>query len=86
MSSSCGASRAATAVFGGWSAESARAMLLLPGVGEEVTARELTVRTSAAQMLWFAGLAVSGWLWASRLRLAGLAPAAAGLAALWALD
>lgn len=77
---------AVTAIFGGWSEGSAQAMLLLPGVAEDVTAGQLTVRTSIAQMLWFAGLAVSGWLYASRWLLAGLAPAAAGLAALWALS
>jgi hypothetical protein len=70
-------------VFGGWSQDESTALLLLPGVSEAVTAIEL--RTSAAQLLWFAGAAVSGWLCADRLRLAGLAPAAAGLVALWAL-
>jgi len=75
-----------TAMLGGWSPDGGDAMLLLPSVGEGVTAPQLTVRTSGAQILWFAGVAVSGWLVASRfparLRLARLAPAAAGLAAL----
>ena len=79
-----------TSVLGEWSGESGSAMLLLPGVADDVTARELTLRTSAGQMLWFAGLAASGWLLASRFparfRLARLAPAAIGLAALAALS
>jgi hypothetical protein len=79
-----------TMVLGGWSPGSGWAMLLLPGVDEAVTARQLTVRTSTAQTLWFIGLAASGWLWASRwparFRLARLAPAAAGLAALVVLS
>jgi hypothetical protein len=74
-----------TSVFGGWSAASADALLLLPGVAEDAATDQLTVRISVAQMVWFAGLAVSGWLCASRYRLAGLAPAAAGLVGLWAL-
>lgn len=74
-----------TSVFGGWSAASADALLLLPGVAEDAATDQLTVKISVAQMVWFAGLAVSGWLCASRSRLAGLAPAAAGLIGLWAL-
>jgi hypothetical protein len=74
-----------TSLFGGWSAASADVLLLLPGVAEDAAADQLTVTISVAQMLWFAGLAVSGWLCASRPRLAGLAPAAAGLIGLWAL-
>jgi hypothetical protein len=74
---------AVSTVLGGWSAGNATALLMLPGVAEDGT--ELPLRISAAQLLWFAGLAVSGWLLASRFALAGLAPAAAGLAALWAL-
>lgn len=74
-----------TSVFGGWSAASGDALLLLPGVAEDATADQLTVRISVAQTLWFAGVAVSGWLCASRPRLAALAPAAAGLIGLWAL-
>jgi len=76
-------------LFGGWSPDGAAAMLLLPSVAEGVAASQLTVRVSTAQMLWFAGLAVTGWLVASRFParfgLARLAPAAAGLAALAAL-
>jgi len=84
------ASLVVTMVLGGWSPKGADAMLLLPGVGEDVTVRQLTTRISIGQMLWFAGLAVSGWLcasrWPARLRLAGLAPAAAGLVTLVALN
>jgi len=77
---------AVTSVFGGWSPGDGRVMLILPGLGEDVTVADLTVRRSLGQLLWFAGLAVSGWLWASGRRLAGLAPAAAGAAALAALS
>ncbi|HYH90339.1 MAG TPA: hypothetical protein VEX67_13980 [Solirubrobacteraceae bacterium] len=84
------ATLAVTFVAGGWSGGSADAMLLFPAVGEDVTPRQLTVRISAGQILWFAGLAVSGWLLASRFparfRLTRLVPAAAGLAALAALN
>jgi hypothetical protein len=79
-----------TMVLGGWSPGSSWAMLLVPAVDETVTARRLTVETSVAQMLWFAGVAASGWLWASRpparFRAASLAPVAAGLVALVALS
>lgn len=54
-------------------------------MAEEVTTADLTVRISVAQLLWFAGLAISGWLLAGRIRAAALIPAAVGLAALWAV-
>jgi hypothetical protein len=77
---------AVTMVLGGWSPGAGWALLLLPGLDEAVTARHLTAETSVAQALWFTGLAMSGWLWASRsparFRLVGVAPAAAGVAAL----
>jgi hypothetical protein len=77
------------ATFGGWSAGDGAALLLLPGVAEDAAPEGITAGVSAGQALWFAGLAVSGWLLASRrplrLRLAALAPAAAGLAAVLAL-
>lgn len=75
-----------TATVGGWSAGSSEAMLLLPGVAEDVTPGQLTARISVSQMLWFAGLAISGWLAASGWRLAAVACAVAGLAALMALS
>jgi hypothetical protein len=79
-----------TMVLGGWSPGSGWAMLLLPAVDEAVGLSGLSVSVSTAQMLWFAGLALSGWLLASRRpggsRLVRLAPAAAGLAALVALS
>lgn len=71
---------AVTSVFGGWTPDDSDALLLLPSVGEGVTATDLTVRISAAQALWFTGLALTGWLSASRLP-ARLAPAVGGLAA-----
>lgn len=74
-----------TSLFGGWSVASADTLLLLPSVAEGGATDQLSVKLSVAQTLWFAGLAVSGWLCASRPRLTGLAPAAAGLVALWAL-
>jgi len=76
---------AVTSVFGGWTAEDGRAMLLLPAVGEEAAADDLTGRISVAQMLWFAGLGLAGWLAASQRLLAGLAVGVAGLVALLAL-
>jgi hypothetical protein len=71
---------AVPAVLGGWTPGDSGALLLLPSLGEGVSANELTVRISAGQALWFAGLALTGWLSASRLP-ARLVPAAAGLAA-----
>ena len=47
-------------------------MLLLPAVGEEATPDQLSGRIALAQMLWFAGLALAGWLAASRRGLGGL--------------
>jgi hypothetical protein len=80
---------AVTMVLGGWSQGSGAATLVLPTVDEAVRAHELTVRISAGQILWFGGLAVSGWLsasrWPARFPPARLAPAVAGLAALAAL-
>jgi hypothetical protein len=75
---------AVTATFGGWSPGGSDAMLLLPGVAENVTAAQLT-GVAAAQVLWFAGLAVAGWLAASGRRLAAVAVVVAGLAAVPAL-
>jgi hypothetical protein len=75
-----------TMVLGGWAPGSGWAALALPALEEGVDAGQLTARTSIAQALWFAGVAVSGWLLASgrpaRFRPAALVPAAAGLAAL----
>lgn len=76
---------AVTSVFGGWTAEDGRAMLLLPAVGEDATPDQLSGRIALAQMLWFAGLALAGWLAASRHGLAGLGAGVAGLVALLAL-
>jgi hypothetical protein len=76
-----------TSVLGGWSGEGSEAMLLLPSLDDGVSPQQLSVRTSMGQTLWFAGLAVSGWLcasrWPARVKIASLAPAVGGLAG-WA--
>ena len=84
------AALAVTAVVGaGWSSDSGGALLVLPALGEDLGIGQLATTTSVAQLIWFVGLAVSGWLLASRsparLPILGLAPAAAGLAAVAAL-
>jgi hypothetical protein len=76
-------------VFGGWSGEEGDAMLLLPLLDDRVAADQVGVASSVGQALWFTGLAVSGWMfasrWPSRWKITRLAPALAGLAALAAL-
>jgi hypothetical protein len=76
-------------VFGGWAPGDDAAMLLLPGLGEGVGAGDLELRATMAQLCWFAGLAITGWLAAGagsrRSRLTAPLPALAGLAALFAL-
>jgi hypothetical protein len=69
------------AVLGGWSPGGTDALLALPSLGEGVAADQITARISTGQALWFAGLALTGWLSAGRLR-ARLVPAAGGLLAL----
>lgn len=65
-------------------------MLLLPSLDEGIAAGQLSVSASLGQTLWFAGLAVSGWLCASRwpahVNATSLVPALGGLAGLAALS
>ena len=74
---------AVTSVFGGWTEDGSWAMLVLPGVGEDV--HEVPLRISLAQALWFAGAALSGWLLASQRGPVAFVPAVVGLGALAAL-
>lgn len=73
-------------VFGGWTEESSKALLLLPTAGEGVTAAQLAGAVAAGQLLWFAGLGLAGWLAASGRWRAAALPAAAGLAGLLAVS
>ena len=79
-----------TFVLGGWSGEGSDAMLLLPSLDEGIAAGQLSVSASLGQTLWFAGLAVSGWLcasrWPARVNATSLVPALGGLAGLAALS